>query len=531
MSIKTLDRDKKYKLIIAFLLFVGIAIKCYKFGAILDCTQSDEMGSAYDAWALLHYGTDRYGNSWPVYFNNYGEHGMSALNTYLCVLVIKLIGYSKFAIRLPALICSGAGAVFGCLLAGKLSAESDKIDPYKVQIAYAFLYAVAPYTYMASRFALDCNLMFSISAIFLYFMVSAYKNKSSVLYFFAGLLAGLTLYTYAVSYIVLPIMLALSLAFILWTKGIRLRDFFLFLIPLVVLATPLILVQLVNYFDLEPFKLGIFSIVRIDSYTSSELKRSNFFVNIISAFKVILWHDNVVYNTNKYFFTFYPMTIPFFFYGIYLVFKRSIFAIKNKNSDPNVFVALWIVSEMIAAGLMPDPNVNRMNGIFFAVIYCSAIGFVNLLSFFSKKTAIATSSVLIASYCVYFAVFLYAYFTVLGYQDITDSSMCPEVYERIKEDPELSGKVIASNMPPHTFIATALPSPDQINEKGDYVDELYTCYKYSDLKTLKEYFFNVGGMGQVYLVYRPSEEDIALMEECNATIERYGHSFYVFYWE
>ncbi len=57
------NRKNRYIAIVILILALGILVKCYKFGIIMDQTQSDEMGSGYDAWCLLNYGVDRYGYS------------------------------------------------------------------------------------------------------------------------------------------------------------------------------------------------------------------------------------------------------------------------------------------------------------------------------------------------------------------------------------------------------------------------------------------------------------------------------------
>ena len=65
----------------------------------------DEAGTMYDAYTIANYGTDRFGNAYPVYFINYGG-GQSALYTYLSAILIKICGFSLTVVRLPALIFS-----------------------------------------------------------------------------------------------------------------------------------------------------------------------------------------------------------------------------------------------------------------------------------------------------------------------------------------------------------------------------------------------------------------------------------------
>lgn len=527
---KFLQNDRnRYRILIMLILAAGIAVKLIKFRVLMDQTQSDEMGIGYDAWCLANYGVDRHGLSWPVYFMNF-FNGQSALYTYSLVPVIKFLGYSRTAIRLPALLYSIAAGVFATLLTGELIPDDTGEKRLKAQAVVAFLYAVSPYTFMASRIALDCNLMFSMGTVFLYFLVVAYKSRNNALYFFAGLFAGLTLYTYAIAYIVLPVTLLLSIIYMIRQKRVSIVNVILFVIPLGILATPLILVQIVNYFELETMHLGIFTITRLVEYRVGELGFNNFFSGIWQGLWSALWHDHIHYNTNKYFFTFYPMSVPFFFYGLYVLVRRNISKKDGKEAEP--FLLFWFVGELIAAGLMTNPNTNRMNGIMIAVMYVITVGIIEVIQRIQGKAQKVFTISLFAVYTVYFAVFMYAYVTVIGFDRSTESSMCPEAIEYVRSDPNLADRVVASNIPPMTYPATALPSPDKIDADSNYKDEEhYTYYVNYGYETLRDYFFNVGGYDQIYLVYLPTEDDQLFFNEYGATVKQFGYSFYLYYWE
>ncbi len=528
---KKWNEEKVFNILILAVFAIGILVRCYKFGILMDSTQSDEMGTAYDAWCLLNYGTDRYGKSWPVYFNNYGVHGQSALMTYLSLISFAVFGYGKFALRFPALIVSALAGIFGILIVG----ETTNKNRY-YQLVFAALYAVSPYTIMASRFALDCNLMFGISTIFLYFLIRAYKTEKKAMYFVAGLFAGLTLYTYSISYIVMPIMLAASLAYMCYTRKVKLLDAVSFVIPLAVLATPLILVQVINMFELEEFKIGAITIIRISNYGASDVSFRDFFVGIIRGFVVSIGYDEIPYNTDSRFFTFYPMSIPFFAIGVILLLKRLVGSLKNREASGETFIAIWFLCEVLAAGLMVDPNVNRMNGIIFAVMYAIVIGAMWVIEkcgvSFKKINAKSLIAMLVcAVYLVYFIAFVFTYYTDIALADVTTSSMCPEAIAYVQNNELLRDKVIASNIPPQSYMATLLPPPEEIDENCNCTDDHYTCYSMTDYTTLRDYIYNQGGTDKAYLVYRPSDDDFAVFAEMSAQCVRFGYNFYLWYWE
>ena len=112
---KNRSKDKTLILCTFLLLIAGLALRLYKFGYVMDMMQSDEMGIGYDAWCILHFGSDRYGNPYPVYLLNYGR-GASVLYLYLCAFFMKFIGYGRVAIRFPALLGSAVLAFSGCFL-------------------------------------------------------------------------------------------------------------------------------------------------------------------------------------------------------------------------------------------------------------------------------------------------------------------------------------------------------------------------------------------------------------------------------
>ncbi len=530
MNFKSIDKDKLYRVAIIVVLVIGVIVKLYKFGIIMDQTQSDEMGIGYDAWCLLNYGVDRHQDSWPVYFMNFCN-GQSALYTYVLVLVMGVFGYSRFAIRFPALIFSAIAGVFGTLTAGELFYGQKKEKVYQAQLIFAFLYAVSPYTYMASRFALDCNLMFGCSAVFLFFLLKAVRTRRWPYYLAAGFFAGLTLYTYAISYIVLPVMLLLSIIYLIRTKSVDLACVVSFTIPLTILAFPLILVQYINYFDLEQFRIGIFTITKLQEYRVGEVGFDNFLGGILLGLRSVLWYDGIGYNTNKYFFTFYPMSVPFFFYGLYIVSKKTVISVKDNSFDGSALVLFWIIGEILAAGLMTGPNANRLNGIMIGVMVCIVYGITALMDHISERAKKPVIMALTASYLVYFVAFLVAYFTVIGFEHETTTSMCPEAIEFVKANDNLRDKVVASNIPPQFYMATLLPTPDKLDETSSCTDDHYTCYAYSEYETLREYFYNKGGTSMAYLVYLPTDDDMAVMEESGATVQKFGYSFYLYYWE
>ena len=232
---KKLTKEKIYYIILIIIFLVGIISRAIKFGELPKGLNVDEAGILYDAYCIADYGTDRFNNAYPVYMINFGG-GQSALYTYIAAILFKIFGISLTVVKIPALVFSILFMIFGFLI-------TKDFKNKKLAILVEFLIVIAPWHFMQSRWALDCNLMSSMLLMSIYTLI---KAKSKILYFISGVLFGISLYTYALSYIVIPIILLLLLGYMLYIKKIKLFDIIVFGIPLAIIATPLILYILVN---------------------------------------------------------------------------------------------------------------------------------------------------------------------------------------------------------------------------------------------------------------------------------------------
>ena len=93
---KNIETNKKqidkYTIILILIMLIGIITRIIGLGKIPIGINVDEAGTMYDAYTIANYGTDRFGNTYPVYMINYGG-GQSALYTYLASIFIKLFGF------------------------------------------------------------------------------------------------------------------------------------------------------------------------------------------------------------------------------------------------------------------------------------------------------------------------------------------------------------------------------------------------------------------------------------------------------
>jgi len=364
-----MESIKKYisleKIIFIIVLMVAIFIRVYKIDKIPHGINVDEAGMAYDAFCLANYGTDRYLNKLPIYLINFGG-GQSALYAYLASFLIKIFGFSLTIIRMPAVILG----LIAIILAYLMTREKLGV---KYALTFMALISICPWHIMASRWGLDCNLLAPMSIISLFFLLRA---KSTLDYTIAGISFGLTLYTYALSYIILPIFLSISLIYMLHTKEIQFKNVIIMGIPIFLLAIPLILMLLINNGHISEIESFI-TIPKLWNYRGSEISLSNIKDNI-GFIKIVFANDHLVYNSLPEYGTIYEFALFLAVFGFFVEIDKLFKNIKNKKFDIGALMLFLFIAGMICMLIIKKPNINKANVVFIPLLFftCTTIRIV-----------------------------------------------------------------------------------------------------------------------------------------------------------
>ena len=388
--------DKVYKGIILFLTGLFVFLLTFNLGNIPNGLHVDEAGMAYDALNLSRYGVDRFLYQNPVYFINFGG-GQNALYTYLASIVIDILGFSVENIRLPAILLSFISAY--CFVS-MMKKEKGKLSG----VITLFLLVCLPFSIMHSRWGLESYLLFPMIIISCYFLYQALTKHKKRWFIFSGISFGLTLYTYAVSYLILPIFLAIVLLYGLYSKKIKWSECFLLGIPLFILALPLILMLAVNNGLINEIKTPFLSIPELFFYRGSEFSLQNIWKNF-NIFGILFSNDGLIYNAFKEYGTVYYFSIPFCIYGFILVCKNTIQAIKEKKINLDGIMLALFISVFLITMTLDGPNINRANAIYFPLIYFIIMGISALIS---KKNW--SGYVILTMYLIMFLSFGHYYF-------------------------------------------------------------------------------------------------------------------------
>lgn len=398
------------------LVFLLIFMHIFRLADIPYGINVDEMGMGYDSWCLANYGVDRYLKSFPLYLINFSG-GQSSLYAYLCIPFIKLFGLNVIVMRIPAMIFGFITAIFGFKLIRDIWPE-NKFN----QILFLFLYTIFPVFTMLHRIGLDCNLSLGMTTMFLFFFNKAIKLERTKYYLVSGILCGLVLYTYALNYFLMPLLLFFVLCYLIFIRKITIRNIITFCIPLFCLALPLVMVQFINILDLKEIKIGIFTLPKLYRYRGEDFSVKSFIKNIPAIWNSLFLYDGVDFNTLPGYYTMYLISIPFAFIGMLKGAYQGIVSVKNRKWDFSVVFFLLLVIEVIIGCILnaDGPNTYRLNSVFIALIYFVILGIDFVRGILIKWNAIIvkgfTAAVLI-TYTVYFISFAHYYF--VDYKDDT----------------------------------------------------------------------------------------------------------------
>lgn len=350
---------KKYKLnTLCFLLIFIIAlfIRTYKLEELPVGVNVDEAGMAYDAFCLSTFKVDRALNKFPVYFVNFGG-GQSVLYGYVTSIFIKFLGFNLTSIRLTAVIFNMIAILLCYLMIKKNIGE-------KSALVVTLLLTINPWNIMASRWGLDCNLLTPCLIISLFFLLKAEKWYD---YIIAGISIGITLYTYALSYIIIPLFLIFSLSYMLYVKKIKFKNIIILGIPIFIFALPLILMILVNNGIVDQINWFI-TIPKLPTYRGTEISFENVLTNLCSLDKIFIY-DDLPFNSVPQFGTLYNFAIIISVLGIIIELRNFIKNIEQKKFEANSIIFLLFIVVMGFMLFVADLNISKSNAIFFSLIF------------------------------------------------------------------------------------------------------------------------------------------------------------------
>lgn len=517
--------EKKYKVFFILIFIIALILNTYKLGIIPSGVNCDEAGMTYDAYAIANYGTDRFQNKYPVYFTNFGD-GQNALYTYLTSILIKVFGnYNTLIIRVPALIISMAEVVISYLLVKQFRSKKESL-------LFMFLVTISPWHIMKSRWGLESYLLSPFLLFSIFALVKAIKDeKYKILkYVISGILFGITLYTYAISYIVIPLFLSLMLIYLIVLKKVKVKEVIALAIPLCILALPLVLVQLVQKDIIKPI-YSFITIQKLFKYRVGELSLAKFSENL-GTLKYALFCDKMNYNSIAGFGTLYYIGTISMIAGLiniaikYLseIIKRIRNRVKyteenkeNKELNLDIIMLLMFISNFIIT-ILTDMNANKLNGIFISATYFELVTLRSLYKY--NKLSF---NIIIITYVLYFVLFIKSYLVVMDYNYkpcFDNGAVCAFEDDLLKNT---NKKIYGDNIL-YIYKLYANPiSPEEFNK-----DVVFENNRVVGFGNYKDIYLNINNIDEnaIYLTY--NQYKASELENRGFKIKKFNYCYVIY---
>ena len=205
-------RDPRFPAGLALVTVVAAIVRFAKLGDIPVALYCDEAFAGYEAWSLLLTARDSHGRLLPLFFDIFGKGWGEPLYIYFSVPAVAILGLTNAAARAVA-ACSGTLCV---AMTGLMTREllSDRVSTKTANVAglaAAGLMAVSPWAVHFSRIGFQASLLPLALAAGFWLAARAARAQtpgSGHLPAAAALLLGSALYTYTVSRLALPLLLA-----------------------------------------------------------------------------------------------------------------------------------------------------------------------------------------------------------------------------------------------------------------------------------------------------------------------------------
>ena len=324
----------------------------------------DEAMSGYNALTLLRNGTDNFGYPYPVYLTSWGS-GQNVLQSWLQIPFLLLFGVSNVTARLPMVICS-------LLSLACLFALARRFLETRFALFLFFFASVTPWHLMVSRWALEANLAPFFLLFGLFFLLKGTENPRWLP--LSGLLYGLSLYTYATIWMLVPFILLAQILYLARLKKLSWSRWSVSaLLILGLLAAPLILFMLINRGLMEEIRLPFLSIPRLVNFRSGELSFRDMWPKFRHLVKTVCVGDTRLWNTIPEFGLYYYPSLPFVLIGGIAGIRNIIRSWKEKQLCLDLFFLVTALGG-VALGCVLVVNVNQDNIIHLPVIYFAARG-------------------------------------------------------------------------------------------------------------------------------------------------------------
>ena len=513
-----ISNTNKYLRIVFFMMIVtGITVRFSGISNTPAGINQDEASIGYEAFSILKTGLDRNSISFPIHLISWGS-GQNALYAYLTIPFVAVFGMNAFSVRI-------VNVIFGCIsLIVFYSLFKLVFDKKKALVALAML-SICPWSIMSSRWGLESNIFPTLILLSIFFLLkSIYTSKKYlVLSFF---FFSISLYSYGTSYLLVPLYFIFTIPILLKKGKIDLKHTIYSFLFFVIISLPIVLFVIINHLNLAQIQFSTITIPRLDSNRTTvifNLFTSNFFEELIKNFvrffnTIILQSDGNDYNAIPIFGTIYHLSFPFLIIGLYDVIRNR----KYKEIHHFIFCT-WLLCSIIL-GITSNTNINRLNIIFFPILYFVVHGIFLVESMLKPEFGVKYKMLLTCLYSILFASFISYYFVEfhLRNNSIFSSGLGDAIQYAEKLNP--SDTILISNRfvnMPYIYVCFYNQvEPNLFRKTVHYKDKNYSN-GFREVESLGRYIFNnKPSLNKICIM---SREDMKFNNDKSTILKEFGN--------
>jgi 4-amino-4-deoxy-L-arabinose transferase-like glycosyltransferase len=175
---------------------VGLALAAlylFRLGTDPPGLYADEASIGYNAWTVAHYGTDQYGNHFPLFFADFGDF-KGPVATYLVAPLTWLFAGGAALVRFPSVLAG----IATFLLAGRIAFVLTRSR--EVAVAAIVLTALQPWIFLQSHTMLEGNILMVLCVMAACWCIAeaSAAGGSNRWWSAAGVALGVCVYSYSV---------------------------------------------------------------------------------------------------------------------------------------------------------------------------------------------------------------------------------------------------------------------------------------------------------------------------------------------
>ena len=407
---------------ISIILVLNFVLRFYNLGNVPNGLTVDEADIGYNAYSILKTGKDVYGRKFPLFFQSLDDY-KPGFAVYSSIPAIYLFGNTDFAVRLFPAIIGSLVPVLWFFVIRLLYPKNQNLA-----ILSSILMVFAPWNIAISRATLMYIELIFFYLIFLLLFLLGIKKNSKYLPI-AAFVLGLTLYVYYAAIIYLPLIIAI-LAIIYHKYFLKnLKTTILSILILLIISLP----AFSHYLGTQSrTRFNAISVFTPDITLPTSISEMQFDKENKLPFSSIIHNRRLVYlnatldnyldyfnldylfvnsQNIRYFYVnnvglFYFLELPFFLYGLFILFKR-------RRQNDLLILSLLLIGPIPAVITLGSPFPHR--GVLFLLVIqlITALGFANFIDLMKKirfKYIKHSLAIIVILYTLSVYFFLHQYF-------------------------------------------------------------------------------------------------------------------------